>query len=81
MAALAFSEALKRPDVVKGQFDLLYASLLGDGDGEEEQRPGREPDYDCDGLGTARRGGGSSSSSGSGEKPGAVFGTRQALDR
>lgn len=38
-ASLAFAEALKRPDVVKGQFDLLYASLLGEG----EQRPGKAP--------------------------------------
>lgn len=38
--AAAFVEALKRPDVVRGQFDLLYASLLGEGNEEEEEENG-----------------------------------------
>jgi len=37
MASAAFAEALKRPDVVKVQFDLLYASLLGEEEDEEER--------------------------------------------
>lgn len=47
--AAAFVEALKRPDVVKGQFDLLYASLLGEADeGEQEQQPYSDNDDDED---------------------------------
>ncbi len=38
MASAAFAEALKRPDVVKGQFDLLYASLLGKEEDEEDEK-------------------------------------------
>ena len=42
--AAAFAEALKRPDVVRDQFDLLYASLLGEGEEEEEDGSGSSRD-------------------------------------